>query len=64
MALHGYFREALVLAGPADFPRDAVGDIAAVQRDFEADRQAEERGGRPGWLLDLVEHYRPFAPIA
>lgn len=52
--------DAIAVAGPAGFVRDALGDIAAARRHFEHERSAEERLGRPGWLLDIVEHYRPF----
>ena len=50
-----------VLAGPESLLRAAFPDSAEPWADFEADRAAEERMGRPRWLLDLVAHYAPFA---
>ncbi|WP_149539770.1 hypothetical protein [Siccirubricoccus phaeus] len=56
--------ECLVLAGPAGFVRRAVGEVGAAWHYFETERRAEERFGRPGWLLDVLAHYQPFALAA
>jgi hypothetical protein len=50
---------AIALVAPPALLTAALGHPAEAARAFEAYRQAEERGGRTGWLLDLLAYYHP-----